>query len=110
MFYIWKCLSKSNRRFVPTRRYSSSNSSEYVDPRNERWLQLQESRTKAKHWYWNNRLKIMSENLGRVVLIDSDKVIKSFDTLLEAEDYRQIHCPEAFMTVVGDELYDKRVL
>jgi len=69
-----------------------------------------QQRKRAEQWYWKNRLTISSQYLHKAILAEEGKVIKSFDSLAEADAYQLTHCPGAFLTVVGDEEFDKRVL
>jgi len=50
-----------------------------------------------------------SNSLYKAVVVDDEKVLP-FDTVLEAESYRNKKCPGAFVTILGDEDYKNRVL
>jgi hypothetical protein len=65
-------------------------------------------REKAKKWYYKNRDEIAMKYWKKAILVEDGKVLKAFDNPFSAEAYL-IHAPNAFMTIVGDENFDKRV-
>jgi len=86
--------------------YSTRHSKRFLNTINN---ELSE-REKAKKWYYDNRYEIaMKYGWKKAVIVEDGKVLKAFDNALSAESYLIMHAPNAFMTVVGDENFDKRI-
>lgn len=67
-----------------------------TDQRNYNDKVLREQRKRAEKWYWENRLPIASKYFHKAVLVEEGKVLRSFDSLLEADEYQLKHYPGMF--------------